>query len=260
MGYDDLTVRQIMIENCCTIPPQAPLIRAAQAMAQFRIRHLVVAETDRAVVGVVSERQILKHFSPWLSKIHDGSQPELPFPRCAVQDVMAHPPITVTSTTSIRAAAAILSTKKIGCLPVVRGRNQKMVGLVTATDLLKFVGGNHLPEVGEDFQVFRPPAFVKEDGELTVPTGYFAQMEPGREVLAVLAYAARNKRIGLKLCQRDDEGVELHGARPATITDKYVSIPAADFLKHYNLNIRGSLDVSTDDGTGYLVLAPVLKP
>ena len=259
MGYDNLTVQRIVIEHGRSILPQAPLIRAAQIMAEHSIRHLVVTETDREVVGVLSERQILKHFSPWLSQINDEGQPKSAFPRCDVKDIMARPPITVTINTSIRTAASILASKKIGCLPVVQGHNS-MIGLVTATDLLKFVAGNHLPEVDEGFQVFRPPAFLKEDGELTVPTGYFPETEPEQEVLAVLAYAKDSKRIGVKLCQRGDEGLQLDGARTATVTNKYVAIPAADFLKHHNLNIRGSLDVSNDSGTGYLVLSPVLKP
>jgi len=259
MGYDNLTIQRIVIEHGRSILPQAPLIRAAQIMAEHSIRHLVVTETDREVVGVLSERQILKHFSPWLSQINDGSEPPPEFPRCDVKDIMARPPITVTATTSIRKAAGVLAANKIGCLPVVQGRN-KMMGLVTATDLLKFVGGNHLPEVSEDFEVFRPPAFLKEDGELTVPAGYFPTTESKQEILAVLAYAAGSKRIGVKLCQRGDEGLELDGARAATVTDKYVAIPAADFLKHHNLTIRGSLNVCEDVGTGYLVLSPMLKP
>lgn len=259
MGYDDLTVQRIMIENGRSILPQAPLIRAAQIMAEYRIRHLVVTETDGEVVGVLSERQILKHFSPWLSQISNRTQPQPAFPRCDVKDIMAQPPITVRANTSMRKAAGILAANKIGCLPVVHG-GKKMVGLVTATDLLKFVAGNHLPEVGDDFQVFRPPAFLKEDGELIVPAGYFPETESEQEVLAVLAYAPGGKRIGVKLFQRGDQTVQLDGARPATVTNKYVAIPAGDFLKHHNLNIRGSLDVSDDSGSGYLVLSPVLKP
>ena len=135
-----------------------------------------------------------------------------------------------------------------------------MAGLVTATDLLKYVGANCLPEPEEELQVFRPPAFVTEKGEITVPFGYFPEIEPEKEVLAVLAYAKRSKRIGVRLSQREKKEAGLFGARPATITDKYLVVPAADFIKHHNLNIRGSLEVSEDHGSGYLLLSPVLKP
>lgn len=259
MGYYDLTVRKIMIEGARTILPDAPAVQAAQVMVQSRIRHLVVAETDTEVVGVISERQILKHFSPWLSKWHEDIESGAPFPRCTVRDFMSQPAVTVSMDTSIRSAAAIMASKKIGCLPLVRGR-KKMAGLVTATDVLKFVGADRLPGPEEELQVFQPPAFVTDKGDITVPVGYFREMEPEKEVLVVLAYAKQSRRIGVRLSQREKEGADLFGSRPATLTDKYLAIPAADFLKHHNLNIRGALEVSEDNRSGYLLLSPVLKP
>jgi CBS domain-containing protein len=260
MSYYDLTVRTIMIEGGRTILEEAPAARAAQMMVQSRIRHLVVTQTDSEVVGVLSERQILKHFSPWLSEWNDGNPPATPFPNCTVQDVMSKPAITVPMDTPIRSAAALMASKKIGCLPVVRGR-KKMAGVVTATDLLKYVGAERLPEPQEELEVFRPPAFVTEKGEITVPVGYFPEIEPEREILAVLAYAKGTKRIGVRLSQREKEEADLFGARPATLTDKYLAIPASDFLKHQNLNIRGPLEVAEDHhGSGFLLLSPVLMP
>ncbi len=259
MSYDDLTIRRIMIEDACKVLPKAPAIRAAQTMVQARIRHLVAAESTGEVVGVISQRQILKHFSPWLSEVHKGNEPETPFPRCEVRDIMSQPPVTVTANTSIRVAAAIMASKKIGCLPVVKARRQ-MIGLVTATDLLKFVGANRLPVPDEEFHVFRPPAFLKEGGDITVPIGHFPELEPEKEVLAVLAYNSLSKRIGIRLLTRESEGAELSGARPARVTDKHVVVPAADFLQHHSINIRGSLEVAEDNGTGFLVLSPTLEP
>ena len=111
-------------------------------------------------------------------------------------------------------------------------------------------------------QVFRPPAFVTDKGDITVPVGYFPAIEPEKEELAVVAYAKGSKRIGVRLSrgEKEKEEADLFGSRPATVTDKYLTIPVADFLKHYNLNIRGSLEVSEGHGSGYLLLSPVLKP
>jgi CBS domain-containing protein len=259
MASDDPTILEIMIKEPRTVLSQSPPIQAAQTMVEFRIRHLVVTETDGEVVGVISERQILRHFSPWLSKAGIGNEFNLPFPRSNVQDIMAQPPVTIGLDTSIRAAAAIMASRKIGCLPVVQG-HMKMAGLVTATDLLKFVGANHLPDLADDFHVFRPPALLKKDGNLTVPLGYLPEIDPEQEVFAVLAYAADSNRIGIKFCAKDEEGAGLLGARLATVTDEYVAVPVDDFIEHHNLDIYGSLEVSDRDGTGYLVLSPVLKP
>jgi CBS domain-containing membrane protein len=259
MRDDDPCVREIMIEHPRTIVPQAPAIRAAQMMVQHRIRHLVVAERHEEVVGVISERQILKHFSPWLSDLTVVNDVQKPFPRCEVREIMSPSPVTVTASASIRSAAALMAARKIGCLPVVNPPT-RLVGLVTAVDVLKFIGCNRLPDRQEDFSVFSPPAFLTDSGDLTVPLGYFSELGQGEEVLAVLAYAARTKRIGIKVFARGEEGLGMLGARPATLTDKYLTIPAKDFIDHYNLHLRGPLDVSENKQTGYLVLSPVLKP
>jgi CBS domain-containing protein len=259
MGDNDLTVHRIMIEDPRTVLPQAPAIRAAQIMVQDRIRHLIVAENNGQVVGVLSERQVLKHFSPWLSRLYlSGEAPTAP-PRFEVRQIMAEPAVTVTEDTSIRRAAGILGSKKIGCLPVVKD-GDRLVGLVTAVDVLKFAGRQSLLRPEEEFQVFRPPAFLSKDNKLTVPVGYFAELSQAEDVLAVLAYAAPSKRIGVKLFARGQAGADLLGARPATVTDKYLAIPAADFLEHHGLNIRGPLVVAEDRESGYLILSPVLKP
>lgn len=255
---DDPSVRTILIEYPQTILPGAPAIRAAQMMVQHRIRHLVVAENHEEVVGVVSERQILKCFSPWLGADTAGPPPG-PIPRCEVREIMAKSPVTVTADTSIRRAAALMAAKKIGCLPVVNPPT-RLVGLITAVDVLKYIGCNQLPDRQDDFTVFRPPAFLTESGVLTVPVGYFSELEEAEELLAVLAYAPRTKRIGVKVFARGNGGRAMVGARPATLTDKFLTIPAKDFLDHYSLQVRGALDVTEHKQTGYLVLSPTLKP
>jgi len=259
MPDNDPTVRKIMIEDPRRILPQAPVARAAQIMVQSGIRHLVVTESDGEVVGVLSERQVLKHFSPWLSEVNDGCQPQGSIPRCQVQEIMAQPPVTVTADTSIRAAAVLLASKKIGCLPVVE-RCNRLIGLTTSVDVLKFIGRHDLPESEERFEIFRLPAFLSKDSEFTIPAGYFPQKKPQEELFAVLAYAPKSKRIGVRLLTNSQEDEDFIGARPATFTDKYVVIPAEDFLKHHNLNIRGALEVSENDQAGYLVLSPMLEP
>lgn len=259
LATDDLAVQDVMVSDVRTIMPEAPAARAVRIMTDLSIRHLVVIDGVREVVGVISQRNVLAHFSPWLTKLKAPDSGRGTVPRCEVREIMVSPAITVTAHTPIRAAAAILAANKIGCLPVVDGDN-RLVGLLSSVDLLEFVGRNHLPEPEEEFHVFMPPAFLSKDDEFVIPLGYFPELEEREEALAVLAYARQSKRIGVKVFRRGQEGEQLQGARPATITDKYVSIPARDFLDHHSLNIRGPLEVSQNKQTGYFILTPVLEP
>ena len=50
---------------------------------------------------------------------------------------MSEPVITISPDTSIKEAARRMMESKIGCLPVVE--NDQLVGLVTETDILRYV-------------------------------------------------------------------------------------------------------------------------
>ena len=52
---------------------------------------------------------------------------------------MSKPPITVDPDASVRAAARVMTQRKIGCLPVVE--NGGLLGLLTESDILGWVAG-----------------------------------------------------------------------------------------------------------------------
>jgi hypothetical protein len=135
-----------------------------------------------------------------------------------------------------------------------------LVGIVTTVDVLRFAAANHFPDAEEDFEVFSPPAFLSKDRALTLPAGYCPDAKLEEGLLAVLAYAPRSKRIGVRFLRRGEQREELLGARPVTATDKYVVIPAGDFLDYHRLNVRGPLEVSRNERTGYVILSPILSP
>ena len=257
---DEPIVRDIMIRDVRTVLPQAPVIRAAQMMAKHQIRHLVVIDSLGPVVGVVTQRQILKHFSPWLTGADFETGGQASPPPLEVHQIMTTPAVTVTPNATIAAAARIFAKEKIGCLPVVE-HGKRLAGIVTTIDVLRFVAGNRPVHSDEEFQVFMPPAFLNKDREFVLPTGYFPDTKLEESLLAVLSYAPASKRIGVRLLQNSQQPrQEMLGACPAVGTEKYVKIPAGDFVEHHHLNIRGPLEVTQTETSGYVILSPVLSP
>jgi CBS domain-containing protein len=63
-------VRDLMTRDVEAVTPEMPALWAAKRMAHKRIRHLVVNDTSGRVTGIISDRDILKHLSPWLSKFN----------------------------------------------------------------------------------------------------------------------------------------------------------------------------------------------
>jgi CBS domain-containing protein len=95
-------------------------------MATGDFRHLVIADDEQKVLGVISDRDILSvkgRISEWRVK--------------KIQEVMTPTPITVTQETLLAVAVATMLSKKINCLPVV-DESGTLCGIVTSTDIMKF--------------------------------------------------------------------------------------------------------------------------
>ena len=251
MGNDGLTVRDIMVANVRTVFPETPALRAAEVMARSRIRHLVVTDADGKVLGVFTQRDVLKHLSPWLSKV--ASAPQEP-PRCEVRDLMSTPPITIAPDALAQEAAAILASKAVGCLPVVDDEGL-LVGVLSSTDLLTSVACNQLPTALDKFERFIPPALISDTGNIHLPRGYGGELKFDT---AVLSYAKATKRIGLKLFLKGKDDESLNGARRVNLTDEHVVVPAKDFLDYHRIMFRGELDVTEDERNHYFILSPRL--
>jgi len=142
MVSDGATVQSVMVEWVRKVFPETPALKAAETMARAKIRHLVVTNTDGNVVGVFSQRDVLKHFSSWLSEVSADTDSSPPF---HVREVMSTPPITVAPDTPLREAAAMMVSENIGCLPVV-DRDGRLVGVMSSVDLLASMADGHSPE------------------------------------------------------------------------------------------------------------------
>ena len=119
-----ITVDEIMSTNLETLKEVDTLETAARLMADNGIRHLPVLNDDGSLVGLVTQRDVLKSASV---AANPGSVP------CS--EFMTRDVDTVDERTGLRQAAIYLQKHKYGCLPVVTGG--KLKGIVTDSD---FVG------------------------------------------------------------------------------------------------------------------------
>ncbi|WP_437968219.1 CBS domain-containing protein [Sorangium sp. So ce260] len=103
---------------------EADTISAANLeMKLAEIRHIPVVDANGHVVGIVSDRDVLRH----VSSLNGSSIP--------IKSIMTRHVRTVRSTTPAADAAQMLLDHKIGCLPVV-GDEEQLVGIITETDFL----------------------------------------------------------------------------------------------------------------------------
>jgi len=93
-------------------------------MNKFRIGSVVVVQ-GRKPVGIITERDILRKV------VELGLDPRT----VKARDIMSAPILIINEEVSVEEAASIMTRNSIKKLPVVKNGN--LVGIVTATDLVK---------------------------------------------------------------------------------------------------------------------------
>ena len=118
-------VADVMTRKTVSLSPHHGLAEAVSLMADRHFRHIVVVDTGGQILGVISDRDILRTLartSNWQTK--DVSQ------------IMTRDPFTVKRETPLSVAVAKIVAKRINCLPVLDDE-EKVCGILTSTDLLK---------------------------------------------------------------------------------------------------------------------------
>jgi len=119
-------VSQIMEKNVVFIPSDASLKEAISVMVSNKAGGIPIVDKEKKVVGIITERDILAHISELIS-----SQ--------VVKDVMTTEVTTISTSKSIDELTQMMVNKGFRRVPVVE--NGVLVGIVTATDVLRYLGG-----------------------------------------------------------------------------------------------------------------------
>lgn len=123
----------LLTRDVTSVWGDATVATAWDIMRARRIRHLPVIDTDRLLIGMLSERDLRAAILRVIDEVPpEGVAPALA--RLRVNEVMTWGVLTVGRETSLREAATMLRGRNVGALPVVEGG--RVIGMVTATDLI----------------------------------------------------------------------------------------------------------------------------
>jgi acetoin utilization protein AcuB len=113
-----MLVIERMTRPVVTIERGATVKEALDIVEGRRLWLLPVLDADDALVGIVSEKDLLR-----------ANKDD------TIEKVMTREVITVTEYTALEEAARIMADHKVSSLPVMR--NSKLVGIITETDLFR---------------------------------------------------------------------------------------------------------------------------
>jgi len=128
-----MRIEQIMTCSVVTVTMDDTLARVRELLAQHGFHHLPVTDKGR-VAGLISDRDVLRHTSPYIGTLSERRQDASLLAKRAHQ-VMTHRVVSVTPESPVCRAAELVLEHGISCLPVVDERG-RCLGIVTTRDLL----------------------------------------------------------------------------------------------------------------------------
>jgi len=137
-----MKVRDLMSVEVLTTTPEAPLKEAAALLAERRISGVPVVDGNGAVVGVLSEADILvktggalprSGLLGWLLEPDFDLQDKIG--ARTVGEAMSAPAVTITPGRQVHDAAALMIAESVNRLPVVE--DGALVGILTRADVVR---------------------------------------------------------------------------------------------------------------------------
>ncbi|MBT3881051.1 MAG: CBS domain-containing protein [Candidatus Scalindua sp.] len=129
-------VSSIMTTEVVTIGLDDSLETIRKIFENSKFHHLLVHEKGK-LVGVISDRDLLKRLCPWLGKIS-----EKPHGRNTLEvkahSIMSHNPITIFKDDSVEKTARLMLSHNVSCLPII-SKVGGIEGIVTWKDILSFI-------------------------------------------------------------------------------------------------------------------------
>jgi CBS domain-containing protein len=121
-------------DGVVTIKPDAPMAAAIARLVECRIGALVVSSDDKAVEGIISERDVVRALHQHGSAVADE-------PLASVMSSRVH---TCSPDDTVESLMAVMTNQRIRHIPVVR--EGVLAGMVSIGDVVK----NRMDELQQD--------------------------------------------------------------------------------------------------------------
>ena len=131
-----LRVRDLMRTDVYAVGPEVPIAILQGLMNERRIRHVPVVDTHGTLVGLVSERDVLRCTLPEEDDLAPAERAEL-LASVLTGDIMTPDVATVDADDRLGLAARIMCDREYGCLPVFD--QGVLAGMITEADFVRLM-------------------------------------------------------------------------------------------------------------------------
>jgi acetoin utilization protein AcuB len=129
------SVGSVMSRSLVTVGLDDTLEHIAFVLRRNAIHHVIVTDETKQVVGVISDRDVLRSVSPFLGKLAERTQ-DVATRKIRAHQLMTRKLCSATEAMPINEAAELLLQRGVSCLPVLDGSGRAL-GIVTWRDLLR---------------------------------------------------------------------------------------------------------------------------
>jgi acetoin utilization protein AcuB len=132
-----MSLFDIMNPRVFKVTPDDTVERVKELFEEHSFHHVVVIDHGR-LVGIVSDRDLLKNISPFIGKEWAERPQDVNTLKRRVHQIMSRGVITAVETAHPCDAAALMVEHDISCVPVVDA-DGKLKGIVTWKDILRSI-------------------------------------------------------------------------------------------------------------------------
>lgn len=154
-----ITIDELMTSDPYTLSENDSLDDARKIMTEKHIRHIPITDSDKHLLGLVTQRDVLEASDPGAKQQNDVK----------LSEIMVRNVSVIHKTDSVRQAAIFLQSHKFGCLPVVS--NDSVIGIITDSDFIDIaINLLEQAEMAEEIEDFEPDSM--DDIDMPVPEEY----------------------------------------------------------------------------------------
>jgi CBS domain-containing protein len=138
-----LSVRDIMTQRVFRVYPETPVSELLELLGRHELKSVPVVNEKREVLGIVTDRDLLRHMLPVTARA--GSHPSEEPPRdeallrVPVRDIMSRSVMCISEDQSLAEVVSVMVNKNVDRLPVVA--EGKLTGYLTRGDVLRKLFG-----------------------------------------------------------------------------------------------------------------------